>query len=109
MRTKKREYPQALADLDRSIALDDARIESYRARAEVHEAQGGTKLAIADLQRATELKPKGLFDALAQADAKKRLNRLSKRNSCGDAGRGGDGHLSLRAPPVKSARPSAMD
>jgi tetratricopeptide (TPR) repeat protein len=86
---RKREYSKALADLDRAIELQ-AHLDAYYTRAQVHEAQGNADRAIADFRRATQLTPQSAFDALAQTDAKKRIEQLSKRVPCGGAGSGGD-------------------
>ena len=39
--------------------------------------------AVADFRKATELSPKSVFDFLAQASAKKRIEQLGKRLPCG--------------------------
>jgi tetratricopeptide (TPR) repeat protein len=82
---KKGDIARALADLDRSIAAGK-RVANYSVRAQAYEEQGRIDLAIADLREATELKGTCLFDLAAQAEAKKRLERLSRRNSCRGAG-----------------------
>jgi tetratricopeptide (TPR) repeat protein len=83
---KKREYANALADLDQAIAQEE-RVESYYARAQIYEIQGNADRAVADFHKASELAPKGPFDVVAQADAKKRIEQLSKRVPCGGSGR----------------------
>ena len=53
------------------------------------EAQGKNDLAIADLRKATAFKPRTVFESLAQADAKKRIEQLNRAIPCtssGDAG-----------------------
>jgi hypothetical protein len=57
------------------------------ARASVYEAQGKRDLAITDLRMAAGLTPKTVFETLAQAGAKKRIEELSKRDPCGVGGR----------------------
>jgi hypothetical protein len=59
-------------------------------RGQIHEAQGDASGAIADFRKATELPPKGFFDLMAQADAKKRVDRLGRNIPCGTSGRAGD-------------------
>ena len=83
---KKKDYARALADLDRAIAIEGGRIPTYYARASVYEAQGKVDLATEDLRKAVELQPKNVFDTLAQVDAKRRLQTLSKSTPCGSAG-----------------------
>jgi hypothetical protein len=39
-----------------------------------------------DLRKAADLKPKTVFDAMAQTNAKQRAQQLSKRLPCGSAG-----------------------
>ena len=80
---KKRDYDRALDDLNRAIDTA-ANIASYSARASVYEAEGKGDLALADLRKAAELKPKTVFDALSQASAKQRAQQLGKRLPCGE-------------------------
>jgi tetratricopeptide (TPR) repeat protein len=82
---KKRDYDRALEDLNRAIETG-ASIASYSARASVYEAQGKGDLAMADLHKAAELKPKSVFDAISQANARQRAQQLGKRLPCGSAG-----------------------
>jgi tetratricopeptide (TPR) repeat protein len=81
-----REYGAALADLDQALGKLET-VEGYFARAKIHELQSDVPHATADFRRATELKPKGVFDLVAQAEAKKHIQQLSKRLPCGSAGR----------------------
>jgi tetratricopeptide (TPR) repeat protein len=81
---KKKDYARALTDLDQSIAVQPS-VLGYFARAQVHETQGKSSLAIADFRKALELQPKNVFDVAAQAFAKSRLEVLSRRDSCGGA------------------------
>jgi tetratricopeptide (TPR) repeat protein len=83
-------YDRALDDLNRAIE-GGASIASYSARASVYEAEGEGELALADLRKAAELKPKTVFDALSQAAAKQRAQQLGKRLPCGSAGAGMNG------------------
>src|SRR5262249_21733527 len=92
--SKKRNYANALADLDQSLA-EEERVESYYIRAQIYEAQGNSERAVADFRKATELPPKGLFDAIAQARAKKQIEQLGKRIPCGSSGRAGTGDACL--------------
>jgi Tfp pilus assembly protein PilF len=80
----------ALADVDRGIAQQPS-VEGYSVRAEIYEARGENDRAIADLRKATEVRPKSIFDFLAQVDAKKHMDDLGKRIPCGTSGRGGVG------------------
>ena len=93
--TTKREYVRALVDLDKAISLDGSKIEIYAARAAVHEAQGKGELALADLRKAMEITPKNFMEIVAQANIKKRIDDLTKRNPCGSAGRGTGGDTCL--------------
>jgi tetratricopeptide (TPR) repeat protein len=84
---KKQDYARALADLDRAVALDQAGVEGYLVRAQVHEAQGNADLALADLRKASQFAPRTAAEIRAQAEAKKRIERLSKATPCpGGAG-----------------------
>jgi len=94
VRSKKRDFVNALADLDQAIAQEE-RVESYYMRAQIYETQGETDRAIADFRKATVLAPKGLFDAIAQANAKRRIEQLGKSIPCGSSGRGGTGDACL--------------
>jgi hypothetical protein len=71
----------------RAIEIDGAKIENYAVRASVHEAQGKIELALDDLHKAVELKPKNVFDTLAQAAARKHADELAIRAPCGTTGR----------------------
>ena len=86
---KKNDYAGALADLDKATSLDQANAESYYVRARVYEAQGKSELAIADLRKASEFPPKSVFESLAQANAKKRIQELTKAIPCSAPGEGG--------------------
>lgn len=77
-----REYDKAREDLDRAISQKET-VENYFARAKVHEAQNNLKKATDDYRRATELKPASVFDVLAQAELKRKIQELSKRLPCG--------------------------
>ena len=92
---EKNDYTRALNDLNRAIEIDGAKIANYAARASVYEAQGKLDLAINDLRKAAELKPKTIFDTLPQAGAKQRAEQLAKRTPCGPAGRSNAGEACL--------------
>jgi tetratricopeptide (TPR) repeat protein len=83
----KRDYANALADLDRAIALGPG-VESYYVRAQIYETRGETDRAVTDFRKATELPPKGFFDLVAQIDAKKHIDKLGRSVPCGSSGRG---------------------
>jgi tetratricopeptide (TPR) repeat protein len=80
------EYANALNDLNQALGKLET-VEGYFARAKIYELRNDVPNATADFRRATELKPKGIFDLLAQAEAKKRIQSLSKRVPCGNTGR----------------------
>ena len=73
-------------DLNRAIDAGGGSIFSYATRAAVYEAKGERELEIADLRKTTEMKPKTVFDMLAQATAKQRVQQLSKQLPCGSTG-----------------------
>jgi Uncharacterized enzyme of heme biosynthesis len=89
-----RDYSKALDDLNASIAKQEA-VENYFARAAVYEAKNDIKNATADFRRATQLAPKSVFDVLAQANAKQKIQQLSKRLPCGSAGQTQNGGTCL--------------
>jgi tetratricopeptide (TPR) repeat protein len=80
------EYDKALDDLTKAIAQRET-VESYFARAKIDEAQGKLDKATNDFRRATELAATSVFDVLAQAESKQRIQQLSKRIPCGNSGR----------------------
>ena len=82
------EYGKARDDLDRAIAQKQT-VESYFARAKVYEAQNNPKKATDDFRHATELTPGSVFDALAQAESKRKIQELSKRLPCGSGAQTG--------------------
>ena len=51
-------------------------------RAATYEMQGKSELAIGDLRQAVELKPKSVFETLAQGLAKAKLSQLTKSVPC---------------------------
>jgi len=71
-----------LKDLNEAIERQET-IESIYARAGVYEAQNDSQKASADYRRATELAPRSVFETLAQANAKQKVQQLSKRVPCG--------------------------
>ena len=81
-----REYSKALQDLDQAITRQET-VENYLARAKVNEARNDIEKASADFRRATEFAPKNVFETLAQAQAKQKIQQLSKRVPCGSMGR----------------------
>jgi hypothetical protein len=72
-------------DLDRAISQKET-VESYFARAKIYEAQNNPEKATDDFRRATQLTPAGVFDVLAQAESKRKIQELSKRLPCGGSG-----------------------
>jgi tetratricopeptide (TPR) repeat protein len=80
-----REYNKALDDLDRAIAQKET-VESFFARAKAHEALNNPAKAADDFRRATQLAPASVFEALAQAESKRKIRELSKKVPCGSAG-----------------------
>ncbi len=77
---------KALDDLSRAIAQRET-VEGYFARAKVHEAQNDVGKATSDYQRATELNATSVFDRLAQAESKQKVQQLSKKIPCGNSAR----------------------
>jgi tetratricopeptide (TPR) repeat protein len=85
------EYDKALDDLTRAIAQRET-VEGYFSRAKVYEAQNKFDKATDDFRRATQLAPTGVFDVLAQAASKQKIQQLSKQAPCGSSARSpGDG------------------
>jgi tetratricopeptide (TPR) repeat protein len=82
-----RENDKALDDLGRAIAQRET-VEGYFARAKIHEAQNDVGKAASDYKRATELAATSVFDRLAQAESKQKVQQLSKRIPCGHSARG---------------------
>jgi tetratricopeptide (TPR) repeat protein len=82
-----RDYSKALKDLNDAIDKQET-IENHLARAKVYEAQNEIQKATADFRRATELTPKNVFETVAQANAKQKIQQLSKKVPCGSAGSG---------------------
>ena len=62
-------------------------MEGYFARGNIYQQQRDVPHATSDFRRATELKPRAVFDLLAQAEAKKRIQQLSKSLPCGSTDR----------------------
>jgi tetratricopeptide (TPR) repeat protein len=85
-RSSMHEYGEALGDLNQALGKQET-VEGYFTRAKIYDLQGDVPHATADFRRATELKPKGIFDLAAQAESKKRIQQLSKRLPCGNAAR----------------------
>jgi tetratricopeptide (TPR) repeat protein len=76
-----REFDKALDDLNKANALRET-VEGYVARAGVYEAQNKVDLATNDYRRATQLKALNVFEGLAQAQSKQKVEQLSKRIPC---------------------------
>jgi tetratricopeptide (TPR) repeat protein len=80
------EYDKALDDLTKAIAQRET-VESYFARAKIYEAQSNFDKATSDFRRATQLTATNVFDVLAQAESKQKIQQLSKRIPCGSSAR----------------------
>ena len=80
-----REYDKALDDLSKAITQRET-VEGYVARAGVYEAQNKVDQATSDYRRATQLTATNVFDVLAQAQSKKKVEQLSKRIPCAKDG-----------------------
>jgi tetratricopeptide (TPR) repeat protein len=81
------EYDKALDDLTRAIAQHGS-VERYFARATIFEAQNKIDKATDDYKSATHLAPASVFDVLAQAQSRQKIQQLGKRLPCG-SGQGG--------------------
>ena len=77
-----REYAKALEDLDAAIAQKET-VENLFVRAKVYEALNKPDKAAENYRRATELAPISVFDLLAQAESKRKIQEFSKRVPCG--------------------------
>jgi tetratricopeptide (TPR) repeat protein len=88
------EYDKALDDLSKAISQRET-VEGYFARAKVYEAQNKFDKATDDFRRATELAPAGVFDVLAQAASKQKIQQLSKQIPCGNSARAPGGGTCL--------------
>lgn len=86
---RKKDYAKALADVSKAMSLDHSDLESYLIRAGIYEAQGKSDLAVADLRKAEQFAPRTAFEALALADVKKKIDRLTKATPCPGVGDGG--------------------
>src|SRR5258708_30963653 len=93
------EYGKARDDLDQAISQKET-VESYFARAKIHEAQNNPKKATDDYRRAAQLTPTSVFDVLAQAESKRKIQELSKRLP--SAGSGQPGTCLLRRSSLRS-------
>jgi tetratricopeptide (TPR) repeat protein len=80
-----RDYNKALDDLDRAIAQKET-VESCFARAKAYEALNNPARAADDFRRATQVAPASVFEALAQAESKRKIQELSKRVLRGSGG-----------------------
>jgi cytochrome c-type biogenesis protein CcmH/NrfG len=63
-------------------------VERYFTRATIYEAQNNFDKATSDYRSATQLAPKNVFDILAQAQAKQKIQQLSKKIPCGNSAHG---------------------
>jgi Tetratricopeptide repeat len=61
-------------------------VESCFARAKAYEALNNPARAADDFRRATQLAPASVFEALAQAESKRKIQELSKRVLRGSGG-----------------------
>lgn len=82
-----RNYDKAIDDLDRAIAQRET-VEGLFARAKAHEALNHADKATEDFRKATQLAPSSVFDVLAQAESKRKVQELTKKVPCG-TGQGG--------------------
>jgi len=80
---KKGDDDKAMADFDKAIALDERSIESRLARADIQLARRNQDAALVDLKRVVDLKPRDLFEVLAQTAAKAKIKEL-ERDTCRD-------------------------
>jgi tetratricopeptide (TPR) repeat protein len=78
------ENDKALDDLTRAIGQRET-VESYFARAKIYEAQSKFDKATDDFRRATQLTASSVFDVLAQAASKQKIQQLSKQIPCGSS------------------------
>jgi tetratricopeptide (TPR) repeat protein len=76
------DYDKALDDLSKAIARRQT-VEGYFARAKIYEAQNNIDKATDDFRRATQLAATSVFDVLAQAESKQKIQQLTKRIPCG--------------------------
>jgi tetratricopeptide (TPR) repeat protein len=79
------DYPKAIEDLNRAVAKHET-VEDYIARGRAYEATNDTARAASDFRHALELAPRSVFDAVAQAAAKQKVEQLAKRVPCGGSG-----------------------
>ena len=77
-------YDNALDDINKVITQRET-VEAYLTRAKAYEAQSKFDKAADDYRRATQLPPKTIFDALAQAVAQQKTQQLSKKVPCGNS------------------------
>jgi tetratricopeptide (TPR) repeat protein len=74
---------KALDDLNKAIAQRET-VGNYFARAKIYEAQNDFDKATEDYRRSTQLAPAGVFDVLAQTEARQKIQQLSKKVPCGN-------------------------
>lgn len=75
---------KSLDDLDKAIARHEA-VENYFVRAKIYEAQNKFDKATDDYRRVTQLPAVTVFDVLAQAEARQKVQQLSKKVPCGNS------------------------
>lgn len=80
-----KEYGRAIDDLSQAIAKRET-VENYIARGRAFEAKDDAARATSDFRHAIELAPKNVFDVVAQAAVKQKVDLLSKRIPCGRSG-----------------------
>jgi tetratricopeptide (TPR) repeat protein len=83
---KMHDYDKALDDLNQALTRQPT-LEGFFARAQVYEAQDNVQKATDDYRSASLMTPRSVFELLAQAQAKKKLQDLPKRLPCGSVGR----------------------
>jgi len=80
------DYDKALDDLSKALAQRET-VELYFARATIYEAQNKIDKATSDYKSATQLAPKGVFDIVAQAQSRQKIQQLSKSIPCSGGAR----------------------
>jgi tetratricopeptide (TPR) repeat protein len=79
------DYARAIDDLNRAVAKHET-VEGYIARGKAYEATNDTARAASDFRHALQLAPNNIFDSVAQAAAKQKVEQLEKRVPCGNSG-----------------------
>jgi tetratricopeptide (TPR) repeat protein len=78
------DYGKAIDDLNQAIAKRET-VENYIARGTAYEARNDATRAAADFRHALQLAPKNIFDLVAQAAVKQKVEQLSKKVPCGSS------------------------